>query len=74
MAEQWMVGKWVRRTYRIGSKYHVVESIFLREVLTKCGKYMADIADKGNALQVVDPMQTGTPIETYQKCKGCFPR
>lgn len=71
MAVQADVGKWVRRTYRTGSKWHLVESIFIGEHVTKCGSFMAERDSRGHEVQIKDP-RAGVTVVPSRVCRNCF--
>jgi hypothetical protein len=58
------VGQWVKR----GRKWHLVESIVAGDVITRCGRRMAD----GRPFEVSDVMPLTRMIDQPQLCKaGC---
>ena len=66
-----VVGNWVRRTKV--RPWHMAQSIFIREVLTKCGKYMAERNAKGQELETKMSSAAGMTVVPSAMCMVCFP-
>lgn len=61
-----LVGNWVRR--ESSRPWHKAQSIFIDEVLTKCGRFMSRWDKKNNELQA----RLEGSIITEDVCKSCF--
>ena len=62
------IGNWIRRT---GQRWHLCDSIVAGDVVTRCGRRMADKADAPFHVSAVMPLTRA--IGQPQLCRQCEP-
>ena len=69
--DETLVGSWVRRHVKM--PWHKAQSVYIGEVLTKCGKFMSRRNAKGQLLEVKTAAEEGTVVDPDNDlCQSCF--